>query len=639
MSKSAFFERMLNGTWKERDMDLIGMQFDDCNITQEGFEIVIGRLYGVWTVEKGWKGSRQKTGTTHSTLQTGSQQQHQQQQQQIQGTVVLGDDEGVSESLALSPTNVLTVLATAAYLGVEDLCDHCATYAIRILSTDRIIDYVRFSHYSNYYPWTDRIAEACFVFLCRHGFEDPKMKCLQVFEQLPAEWLSRVTGSHAFWVPSEWERYLFCRQVVHRRRQFIACRCLTEGSSGLGEGSKEKEESCFQKMFSTDIIYMHMTFEQLRAIMDDRDPTTGCRFTRSHIIHEALWQQVELRTLIDKAKPSNDALGLTTGQRRRTTAGLDSIETYYERIPEEDMSFMVNMYSAMEYGSKDLQMSSSRTLSSTTEITREGGMTLESSASSYWNIYVQKLPSTDKDMQLGVFLHRHSLPKKKDSPLVTGFLSTRIAHSRGEPQTAPLSHETAAYGELDDGLSDRDQTAVAAANSMDKMDGSKNLGSIEASFSYYVDKREKTRTWFKIYALSLEPTERDNDSDEKFQIACTGLTQDLRHACGHGVHQVNHKGKQVNSDYILRCPQASVPTIRQHPISTTAYTERVDSTLEEEDEQEVSSEDHEIGARVSTQEDITARCSCQAQEQNGRDHHHHVSPPSTIKFSIIMGHI
>ncbi|KAF8942250.1 hypothetical protein BGZ47_006670 [Haplosporangium gracile] len=326
--QATFFENMLQGPWQENNKDTVDMTFDDPNITQEGFDIAIGRLYGIWAVE------REDEGVAESgeyELDIGAEQVD----EQIDKIATHSPSHGglVVPPSILSPQNVLSVLAVAAYLGIESLCEQCADFAIRTLRTDHLLSYIEFSHQSDYYPWSDKIIEACHSYLCRNGFADPKMVCLQVFEQLPLDWLIKIVGSDAFWVPSEWERYEFCRQIVHRRRAIssIVRSLPSDGNSSSSVGTRsgssvgtepataggadrlvskieeqeheDQDEMAYEALFSSGIIYMHMSFEQLQCIQRDIDPISGLRFVRSSVIQEALWHQIEFRNLIETHGP------------------------------------------------------------------------------------------------------------------------------------------------------------------------------------------------------------------------------------------------------------------------------------------------------------------------------------------------
>ncbi|KAK3842626.1 MAG: hypothetical protein J3R72DRAFT_523521 [Linnemannia gamsii] len=320
LTQATFFEHMLQGPWRENEKDLVEMSFDDPNITQEGFDIALGQLYGIWAVES----EDDQGGREDRIGATAGAGIHMDEQMDMKATQqALGDNNRqmmVPPSI-LTPRNVLSVLAVAAYLGMDSLCEQCTSFATSTLRTDHILSYIEFTYQSDYYPWSNKIAQACHAYMCRNGFEDPKMVCLHVFERLPVDWLIRIVGSDAFWVPGEWDRYEFCRQVVHRRRAISACvRSISArtraaaaiSSSGIeplqdivreeqeqDEDEEEDEEEAYAALFSSCIIYMHMSLEQLQCIQRDVDPVTGTRFVRSSVIQEALWHQVEFRNLIE----------------------------------------------------------------------------------------------------------------------------------------------------------------------------------------------------------------------------------------------------------------------------------------------------------------------------------------------------
>lgn len=339
LAQSPFFDSMIHGPWKERAQTQIDLTLDDPNITLEGFEIALGRMYGIWTVEA----------DDDLASHAHQHQEEEQEQKQSEFTVVFAGTQALYAS-RLTPHNALSVLAAATYMGIDSLCAQCTAYIIRTLSASRIIDYVRLSHRHSYHPWSSQIADACHTFLCRSGFDDPRIQCLGVFERLPVEWLVKVIGSDAFWVPSEWDRYLFCRRIVERRRRMRHQKktvrrkgggrrgkgkwgqqgCLDkEQHNGAGdegydddpdeeeeeEGEEGDEEAVYERLFSTSIVYMHMALEQLQLILKDYDPWTGRPFTLSHMVHESFWRQTEFRALIESADRKSAVLGLTTAVR------------------------------------------------------------------------------------------------------------------------------------------------------------------------------------------------------------------------------------------------------------------------------------------------------------------------------------
>ncbi|KAF9184415.1 hypothetical protein BGZ51_003347 [Haplosporangium sp. Z 767] len=630
LMQATFFDNMLEGPWKERQKHLIELQFDDRNITREGFEIAIARLYGIWALE-----SEEWAGAMHN----GSNNINSNSASNSNQTVFIGGQS--IESTMLTRRNVLSVLASAAYLGIDALCDQCLSYATRTLSTDHILEYVQFSHNNNYYPWSDRIAESCHSFLCRNGFDDPKLQCQQVFERLPAEWLPKVLGTGALWVPTEWDRYKFCRQVVHNRRKMIRSHfCRIDPDMDMREA---EEEDIYHSLFSTGIIYMHMTFEQLQLILHDCDPVTGYQFTPSHIIHHALWQQTELRAIIDSCTKEDGALGISVVERRRAPDSLESVQTQrreYDPIPVRDSTsnggFNTTTQgidrpgnhrsapSAFPGGQRHSyidEIDPKETISNTEQHSlfapfrfsvafdniqlMQGNVRVYSDpffyAGSYWNVYIQKVPCAQKGIQLGVYLHRHSVPKMSRSTLrprlpihrplkpVPAQTWTKPRRTRGRkrqncsaPESGPYSqsllprHERSSIlsskvqglqvtpdyappprddgpaaldgfkesctalasnrilpapvslgssadscvydeGRVESGydlFDDADSDSESGSNpdaeehqlpellSMEKV----NLSEMEGSFSCYIDKREKTKTWFKIYAVSPGPS-------------------------------------------------------------------------------------------------------------------------------------
>lgn len=74
----------------------------------------------------------------------------------------------------------------------------------------------------------------------------------------------------------------------------------------------EEHEIIYHEIFSTAIIYTHMSFDQLEKIQKDRDELTGLRYAPDNVLKDALWQQIELRSRIESACERETDLGLTT---------------------------------------------------------------------------------------------------------------------------------------------------------------------------------------------------------------------------------------------------------------------------------------------------------------------------------------
>ncbi|CAO3565174.1 unnamed protein product [Mortierella alpina] len=655
------------------------------------------------------------------------------------------------ETIALTSANVMAVLAAATYLGLDSLCDQCTAYAIRTLSTEHVAEYIQFSHHHNYHPWSSKIAQACHAFLCRHGFEDPTMRCLHVFERIPVEWLSAVIASHAFWVPSEWDRYMFCRQVVRRRRAGI-CQLQGELSSG---SSKLADEDVYQQLFATGIVYMHMTFEQLRAIMDDRDPSTGQPFIEPHILQQALWQQVELRTLVDGARRQDCTLNVTVPATSLQPGDLGSPgnqNTAFEPVPERDRAAADVLQRAFDHhsghdGAKEtlptfpLSSSAQEGVESASkahatryalyapfrfsvafkvDALRENVRVYSKTvfyAGSHWNVYIQKLPPSPQGIQLGVYLHRQPWPEKeaisKRMDLSSSVWSSRLAsqptvsppsvhrssHTRpqcasvlrtrsqadkqgfeslshieddrdwdpdleGDRNRVPDTGGTISDNQVETDLLGHLEDYDEAPDCLDSVVGETSAVSIDDSFSCYVDKREKTRTWFRIFAVPLKPAHgimQFQSSPDDFAIMqswgwrsadlCSdmylpkepnpGCDKDpmVQTACAGGaggtVRDVRDLAQALNLDLSLASRKGKLQEYTGE-WTTGGPSRRMQTSLDRDG--------HERD-RVHIREKATSRCNCEAlkhgtlSEHHHRLHHQHRTSSQTLKFSIVMGHI
>ncbi|KAF9150739.1 hypothetical protein DFQ26_001471, partial [Actinomortierella ambigua] len=124
----------------------------------------------------------------------------------------------------ITKSNVLNILACAAYFGVEELCQQCTTYVVREMVTmEHVTGMTRFCEAHTYFPWTNKIEDACKTFLRRNVWDHPMATCYAVLERLPARWLLEVLASDSLWIPNEWERYKLCRRVVFHRHVLAQC--------------------------------------------------------------------------------------------------------------------------------------------------------------------------------------------------------------------------------------------------------------------------------------------------------------------------------------------------------------------------------------------------------------------------------
>lgn len=99
-------------------------------------------------------------------------------------------------------------------------------------------------------------------------------------------------------------------------------------------------------------------------------------------------------------------------------------------------------------------------------------------------MYIQKIKTPRKGIQLGVYLHRHSMPDPSSSCGNNTNSSTMVNGSstnKSSPSSSPGTEER--YR----------QTIHMKINN-------------EKSFSRYADKRKTVRTWFKIFCPARGPS-------------------------------------------------------------------------------------------------------------------------------------
>ncbi|KAG0346538.1 hypothetical protein BG004_001506 [Podila humilis] len=561
LTQSPLFENMLQkgGPWKEHDTDRIDLVMNDPNITVEGFEIALGRLYGILMVEEEDEEEEEVEEGREEEEREGEEPQSSQNhnhQQQPEFTVVFAGSQALYAS-RLTTDNALSVLAASMYLGIESLCAQCTSFILRALSAKRVVEYVRFTHRFTYFPWSNNIAEACHTFLCRNGFDHPKIKSYKVFEQLPATWLPKVIGSDVFWVPSEWDRYLFCRQIVtERRKQARASlyRCRRTWRKVAAEKSEQvdndnddngdDEEAAYEKLFSKSIIYIYMTLEQLQLILHDYEPWTLQPFTPSNVVHESFWFQTELRAMIESApRVGQSCLGLMTTEPRQGHGQGHNENCHAIRdcdpIPVVDMACVVPMvlpYNDPEELASHVAVEIEKPPSLPQQMYAtcapfrfsvqfrdvsklDYGVRIYSRnfyyAGSHWNVYVQKRPLKESKTQLGIFLHRQAeaipvtLTRRTQRPVFSPpFLHNDSPRAAALLLPAPSPSKNAEQclvgGQGDESAEEVEEEENEDTARLPNLAANDTVP-IEESFSCFADKRTNTRTWFRVYAASVGP--------------------------------------------------------------------------------------------------------------------------------------
>ncbi|KAG0230587.1 hypothetical protein BGW42_000851 [Actinomortierella wolfii] len=291
LMQSKFFESLFVGQWREQGSRKVAIRFDDPCISRQCFEVVLACLYGITITEEDGHSDGNESGggsreckpeeegraspssgvstndnTSYASPCTSmpqwtavaSEASAAVMASQRRSTPGTSTDNGCNSRLSMA--NVLEVLACASYLQVQSLCAQCTRYAIRIgVTMQYVVTLARFCQRHSYYPWTDNIQAACETYLCRNLWDNPMVECCRVLERLPASCLRRVLASDALWIPSEWERYKLCRQVVFRRRALWAARnchrcCIYETGCQPVHQQRCTENTALEPELPTDNI-------------------------------------------------------------------------------------------------------------------------------------------------------------------------------------------------------------------------------------------------------------------------------------------------------------------------------------------------------------------------------------------------
>ena len=223
-----------------------------------------------------------------------------------------------------------------------DLIEASIHSILRQMSPANLSTYIKFVT-SNYYgKHGERILTAAKAMLCREGYE----MHIRYFDGITGDIVREIIGSDGFYIPGEWERWLLAKRVLNRRLKtkaietgvmnldgkllkprpaslgFTALRfdAVYRNASGITSASSGDMERWLGLYTHPDIApllvlidegihYMHMSFEQLQIIRQQRD-TLGVRLVTDQIISNALWMSMELRQKILNTNEAEMELGL-----------------------------------------------------------------------------------------------------------------------------------------------------------------------------------------------------------------------------------------------------------------------------------------------------------------------------------------
>ena len=295
LDRAPFFSSALSEPWFEataKEMSLHPEDIDS-NITQAAFELALKRLYG-------------------------------------------------SSVMAEEDKEAVGLFATGCWLEMPDLIDASVTSILKQLTTSKLGSVIKVVTANYYGKHGERILASAKAMLCREGWEMP----LRYWDDIPGEIAREIIGGDGFFVAGEWERFVMGKKVLDRKLKLraveaglfepngrpqrapvdammfhtIRFEALHRNTSTQGR-IPDAIEPCLSLYMSADIApllillnegihYVHLSFEQLQRIREQRD-VLGLPLMPDKVINDALWMQMELRQKIVNATDGSDELGLS----------------------------------------------------------------------------------------------------------------------------------------------------------------------------------------------------------------------------------------------------------------------------------------------------------------------------------------
>ncbi|KAI9842883.1 MAG: hypothetical protein M1838_002927 [Thelocarpon superellum] len=313
LDRAPFFSSALSEPWFESTAKAIELNPEeiDSNITQRSFELALKHLYGL-----------------SSPLEE--------------------EEEAVG------------LFATASWLEMADLIQSSSDVLLRRLRAGTVSDLIKLVT-SNYYGQAgERILTAAKAMLYREGWEmSPR-----AWDGIPADMVRDIVGGDGFFVPEEWERYRLAKKLFLRRlRDSTLADSLPVIDEMLPRDGRDSRlrlslnQASFGKkadrapsvydhpevvpmvdLLEDGIHYLHLSFEQLLSIRQDRDEY-GRSLVSDQTITNALWLSMELRRKVVNASETDPELGLrvasSSGKTRESASAEDGSDDA-GKLPEED---------------------------------------------------------------------------------------------------------------------------------------------------------------------------------------------------------------------------------------------------------------------------------------------------------------
>eukprot|EP00803_Ostreobium_quekettii_P004325 evm.model.scf_501.6 EVM.evm.TU.scf_501.6 scf_501:70139-72122(+) len=164
LSRSPYFNTLFTGNWNDSKKREIQIRTDDLLVTADAFRDVIGTLY--------------------------------------------------SRPLTIDNGNVREMFATSSYFGMMEISKRCVAFIKSQLCPNNIVEYINFARSCEYDLCKD-ITDGCEAYLCQHAFRDRAMHAK--FWEVQLFMVVNVLKSDSLWVPSEYHRYCFAKEVLVKK--------------------------------------------------------------------------------------------------------------------------------------------------------------------------------------------------------------------------------------------------------------------------------------------------------------------------------------------------------------------------------------------------------------------------------------
>ncbi|GMH44302.1 hypothetical protein BSKO_12236 [Bryopsis sp. KO-2023] len=179
LCRSPFFDRLLQGDWKETNKQVLHLEIPEPNVTCDAFENALAHMY--------------------------------------------------ARTVNLDKDNALQVLAAACYLDLQELCIACADFIIDDMrNPDHFLDYYHASKDLEYGPHSDRIQKAGWRHLCMLGSDHLRT----IAPQLEIATLKKLLSTDELWVRTEYERYQLIKDTLFPKFFDARTACIERGGEG-----------------------------------------------------------------------------------------------------------------------------------------------------------------------------------------------------------------------------------------------------------------------------------------------------------------------------------------------------------------------------------------------------------------------